>query len=372
MGTVGIITYHWSDNYGALLQTLALQEVLRQMGHEPFVIDYHNWARTLRASDPTRIIRRVVRLKLERFLGVNERIRRTEQFRAKYLSLTPAKYRDQDSLYQDPPILDAYVTGSDQVWNPANNGFDQAYFLTFAPRDSRKIAYAPSFGVSELPTRYWGDYRLWIGHLDHVSVREAEGARIVKDLLGATPEVVVDPTLLLEPTVWRKVVPQPVDIVRPYVLCYHVTRNRETQVWIADVAQQLAKLTGWDVISVGHSIRFSGRRVVRELLEAGPEEFIGLVDNCSAIVTDSFHGLAFSINYKKPFFLGVNPKFARNARLTHLIRLLGLEDRLWDSSRKLVVDLDLLKTDYRSVSEKLEAERAKSLHFLQKSLVGIG
>lgn len=371
VGTVGIITYHWSDNYGALLQTFALQEVLRRLGHEPLVIDYHNWARTLRARSPARMLRRLGRRAVEGFFWNRERERRTEAFRKQYLSMTQVRYRDQDSLYENPPEFDAYITGSDQVWNPENNGFDQAYFLTFAPPNTRKISYAASFGVSTLPKRYWNDYRLWIRQLDHVSVREADGARILSEVAGVSAPVVVDPTLLMDLDAWRKISVAPA-IELPYILCYRVTNRRQTAAWISDVAQQIARLTGWKVVSVGRPGQFPRRQLsTADVPHAGPQEFLGLMEHASAVVTDSFHGVVFSVSYQKPFFLGVDTQFPRNSRLTHLVEWLGLHQRMWNASARLDVEPGLLGTDYSRAFEKLGDERHKSLDYLRRALAGI-
>lgn len=344
--------------------------MLRELGHKPVVIDYHNWKRRLHAREPKELMRQLLRLGVERVSGSGKRQRRSDAFRKEHLSLSAVQYRSQDALYDDPPLLDAYVTGSDQVWNPQNNGFDQAHFLTFAPQGARKIAYAASFGVSTLPRRYWGDYRLWISQIDHVSVREVDGARIVSEVAGVPVEVVLDPTLLIDAYSWRRISVPP-SLSRPYVLCYHVTNDQQNAQWISNTAQQVSSITGWSIVVVGRQVLPQKGRSIKDLTDAGPLDFLGLVDNASAVVTDSFHGVAFSVTFRKPFFLVLNTDFSRNSRLTHLVEELGLKTRLWYSVEPVALEPEMIELEYKNASSRLAEERRKFWEFQKCALHGI-
>ena len=374
MGSVGTLTFHHVGNYGAILQAYALQQTLVDMGHDVEVIDYQpNWANGSEGSLFRRMGRPVIR-GARKILGVTgeERQRRTEQFRHENLRLSSTRYLDRVTLHREPPVYDAYITGSDQVWNPKIQRNDSSYFLTFAPPGKKRISYAASFGISSLPDRFVSEYRDWLGQLHCVSTREFEGKRIIEQISGRDAQVTLDPTLLLDGEQWSQIA-APYVHKRPYILYYCIWGDRLMTSSSIRIARQVSTLTGWDIISVG------GRPEMKLVLwrncvpNAGPSEFVGLFQNASFVVTDSFHGTAFAINYERPFAVIANlslpPEQARSSRITTLLKMLGIENRLVPAGVQSV-GRELIELDYRKGQSLLQGERQRSIRFLRDALEG--
>ena len=371
MKTIGTITFHESINYGGILQAYALQKTLEGMGYVPEIIDYCNPDRgTAALSGFRRVLHRVWHGVVVKILVGTDRRKNTDEFRRKYLRLSPRKYCDEKSLHADPPVYDAYITGSDQVWNPRNNNGDASYFLTFAPEGKKRISYAASFGVAEIPGGVGTVYAQWLKQIHRLSVREIEGARLVNELTKTEAEMVLDPTLLLDRDQWRRVA-VPCAHPRPYILCYYMPGDRLVNKSITALARQVADRTGWRVISIGEKEYMRLNPFRCSIFNAGPAEFVGLFQNASFVITNSFHGAAFSINYRIPFVVPINralsPYKALSSRITTLLQTLNLEERLVPAgecfSREVAIDLD-----YRPVESILEQWRGRSLDFLRDAL----
>jgi hypothetical protein len=369
---IGVITYHQSINYGANLQAYALQEVLKGMGYVPEIIDYNNPHMRWASLSRLRWLRHIAWRNIARLLAGTERQERTKRFRQRCMRMSTRQYSDLEALHSDPPSYDAYVTGSDQVWNPFIQGNDPSYFLTFAPVGRRRISYAASFGLSRIPDQFITRYGEWLNQIHYLSTREAEGKRIIKQLTGREAEVTLDPTLLLDERHWREIA-VPYDTDEPYILCYHMPGDKVVDRSINEIARHVSTLMGWGIVSIGQREYMGLVPWRRSVFNAGPAEFLGLVQNASFIVTNSFHGTAFAVNYKKPFAIPVNltipPERTRNSRIASLLRMLELEDRLVPAGERMqegyVPDID-----YRRAGMMLQEQRQKSIDFLRDSLEG--
>lgn len=374
MKTIGTITFHDATNYGALLQAYALQKTLGGMGHVSEIIDYCSPQRGLIGLSRFHRMKHFLWDKVvKRVLGGTKRRKHTEDFRRRHLCLSTKKYVSAETLHLDPPRYDAYITGSDQVWNPTTSSNDSSYFLSFAPPGKRLIAYGASFGVSKLKAKYISDYQGRIKRIHWLSTREIEGRSIIYKLTGRDAEIVLDPTLLIKQEQWSHVA-IPYDTSAPYILCYYMPGDKEVNRSITMLAQQVASLSGWKIICIGQKeyIRFYPGR--RSVFNAGPAEFLGLLQNASFVVTNSFHGTAFSINFKKPFIVPINmnlpPGKALNSRITSLLKAVGLEDRQLPAGSNLIKK-DQLEVDFSEATVRLEKERMKSIAFLHNALQGI-
>ncbi len=374
MPTVGIMTFHNSINYGAVLQAYALKKKLSDMSIDAEFIDYHDHARFNKNRPFMLRARHYAWQYIAKLLTGSTRQRRTDSFCQKYLRVSPNKFQSAELLYADPPLYDAYIVGSDQVWNPScYGGEDPSWFLSFAPEGKRRIAYAPSFGVSKVLHVYEDKFREWLGKIDHLSVREIEGKDIIFQLTQREAEIVLDPTLLLTENEWEEVrVPQ--SSTRPYILCYFMGNDQKVIKAILDIAKGLSKQTGCDIIRIGQKDYMRLNFYANSVFDAGPSEFLGLIHNASFVVTNSFHGVAFSVNFKKQFFIPVNdklpPEKALNSRVTTLLHTLDLEQRCVPIGSDLT-DNNQLEIDYSKVTEKLDFERMKSIVFLQNALRGV-
>lgn len=371
MTTIGTITYHKTINYGAILQAYALQKILADMGHVSEVIDYWNPQTGIAAFSRYRRVRHFVwQGVVKRIPAAMERQKRTEEFRRNHLRLSARKYFDAKTLHSDPPLYDAYITGSDQVWNPSIHNNDSSYFLTFAPPGKKRISYAASFGVSQIQDRFFSDYEKWLKQIHYLSTREFEGKQIIEQLTGRDAEIVLDPTLLLGQEQWRRIA-VPYESSKPYILCYYMPGDKEVNKGITELARQVSTLTGWGAICIGQKEYTRLHPWRRSIFDAGPAEFLGLFQNASFVVTNSFHGTAVSISYRKPFLVPINqelpPEKALSSRITTLIKTLKLEHRLLPVGECLL-GKNVLDVDYQTAETILQQEKQRSINFLRNAL----
>lgn len=371
MKTIGTITFHRTINYGGVLQAYALQKILSNMGHNSEIIDYCD---PLVGMPPLSLFRKVRYFVwhgiVKRLLVGMGRQRKTAEFCRNYLQVSTKKYFCSEALHADPPIYDAYITGSDQIWNPNINNNDSSCFLTFAPSGKRRISYAASFGVSQIRDEFIGDYRAGLNQIHALSTRELEGKQIIDKLTGRNAEITLDPTLLLSQDQWRKIA-VPYESSRPYILCYYMPGDIIVNKSITALARQVSASTGWRVICIGQKEYMKLHPLHHSIFNAGPAEYLGLFQNASFIITNSFHGTAFSINYRKPFLVPMNnnlhPEKSLTSRITTLLNTLKLEHRLIPAGETLPVE-GMLSLDYRTAEVILQREKQKSISFLTDAL----
>jgi len=348
---VGIVTFHYSLNYGAVLQAYGLAQVIETMGHTAQIVDYfspgarrayprgfHGWG--LRRGG-------LVANYLKR--------RRFNRFRKRYLPLSPRQYRSYAALVAEPPRVDCLVCGSDQVWNihtSSCGGFDPSFFLGFAEGTGiRRISYAASFGDWEL-----NEHRESIADLvsafDHISVRDRRSERIVKALVGRKAVHVLDPSLLTD---YSHLVPDR-RIAEPYIFNYCVDRHP----FITTALPALSKLLGMQIISVNPWT--DGVHVVRS---ASPIQWLDLMKQAAFVSTNSFHGTCFALLWRKPFV--VLPTDVRLFRIEDMLQTAGLSERLVDDVDQLA-SMARTSVDYQAVRSRLAPFVQRSLDFLATAL----
>ena len=268
-------------------------------------------------------------------------------------------------LYEAKMDYDVFVTGSDQVWNPSAQSSIEPYFLTFAPEGAKKISYAASFGVSEIGLNLQERYKKYLSKYDYISVRERNACDIVKQLVDKDAEWVLDPTLLLNKDEWLKVAKQYVNIPERSVLVYTLFDSPA----IFNLAKRIAHEKGISVLRITKRAYFVSRiDGIRNISDAGPAEFISLIAGADYVVTDSFHGTAFSVNLGIPFSVVVSSKKKNNSRMVSLLDVVGLGKHL------ITDDCDIESVEYevsidiKVVNQTVEAARNKSIDFLKKAI----
>lgn len=263
----------------------------------------------------------------------------------------------------------AVVIGSDQLWRSANiaGGF---YTLEFVPDEINKIAYATSFGLDHVVDQQKEKAKLFLKRINHISVREASGQKIVKELLGRSIPVVNDPTLLLKPDKWDKYIPQSPIIEGKYIFCYFLGTN--TEHW--EFVKRLKKKTRIKIVGVPYGEKY--KKGATDFLDVipesiGPFEFVNLIKNATYICTDSFHGCAFSINYNKNLFafykFAKKGKMSTNSRIDNLLAWTGLSHRIMTGNEKIESNM-LGDIEYSDVNKRLDSMRQMSLQYLITSL----
>lgn len=364
MTKIGIVTLNGYFNYGNRLQNYALQEVLKSINCEKvntLVYNNDNSKVKLKFSDikSKSILKKIMiyyYINLKEYLNRKTYRNRTEFF----INFTKKYINEVDFQKCDIQEIESYdyiVAGSDQIWNPHYSKLNSFYFMNFVPRHKR-VTYAASFGVSEIPDNLYENYQKHIAEIERLSVREESGQKLIQQLTGKSAKVHLDPTLLLTKAQWNEIaMPSKTKPTNPYVLTYFLGEKPDN---IQNEILKFATENNCEIVDLG-SIKD------KKAYEAGPSEFIDYIKNCKIMFTDSFHGTVFSIIFEKPFIvydrIGINNMFTR---ISTLLSKLGLEKRM-----KVNNDLneDLLIVDYERCNCIIQNERENSLRYLKDSLI---
>lgn len=261
------------------------------------------------------------------------------------------------------------LVGSDQLWLPLNIEADY-YTLTFVPDGINKVAYATSFGVSNIPFYLKKKTARFLSNINYISVREQSGQHIVKNLTGRDIAITCDPVLLFTGEEWLSVRSKSHVFDEPYIFCYFLGNNPKHR----DFARRLQKKTGLKIVALRHldeyipSDNSFGDFAPYDI---DPGQFIDLISNAEYICTDSFHGTAFSILFKKRFYtfrrFSVENSQSTNTRVESLLSVLGIPNLLLNGNENIDECLKK-KVNYDDVQAKLEMMREQSIRFLTEAL----
>lgn len=369
---VGVITLHNSPNYGSCLQTYATRVVLARVGANAEIIDYYRKDaipenevdRALNGQLVKKMpifkvpgVKQIAKIPVSRMVA--RRRAPLDEFRHSRLSLTERSYYSAEELDANPPVADIYCTGSDQVWNSIwNNGFDRAFYLSFAPEGKRKIAYAASIGKAKLEDWEAEPMRKALSSYSCISVREQEAADLLESIgvHGAVP--VIDPTLMLNRDDWEEIADGWVS-PEPYILVYQLNRNAEFDSYV----QKVAKKTGLKVMRIAYGVheKRSGENAV---VCPSVGRFLSLFLGAEIVITDSFHGTAYSVNLGKKF-VAISPgRF--NGRIANLLAMTGLEDHWLQSFKNF--ELAEASFNHGSVRNVLDSKRREATVFLDNAV----
>lgn len=357
---IGIITFHRAINYGGVLQAFALQKIISNEGYDCEIIDYY----CPFIEEHYRTKKYFTVLQIKRFVSTilyNGELKRNvkgfEEFSSKYLRVSDTKY-NFDNLVKTNEIYDRFITGSDQVWSPTCAGFDPGYFLTFVEDNSKKISYAASFGTKEIPTSKVEEYTRRIEHFEAISVREKSGTRIVQKLSGREAELVLDPTLLLNREQWATFFSDECKVRENYILVYMISEDNQ----ILKAAKEVAQRTNRDVIYIND--RIYKAKGVENIRKISPDKWVQLFLNAEMIFTNSFHGIAFSINFNKDFYAyHLQGNNVANERIDNIINMFALNERL--NKKDIHTNRSI---GYKDINEQLELLRKNSIEFLRRNL----
>ncbi len=381
---VGIVTYVRTDNYGAELQGYALQHKINMMGgFEAEVLDIDHVGmdkKTYREMivrgilsrlkhNPAKGIADIVSIAFKMFRNKNLTVNANKTLREAAFSefwdnaITHSKHIDVDRISTETGKYDVLIAGSDQIWNYLRTSNLAVYFLNFSSSKQIKFSYAASFSISKIPTKRKKEYTDLINQLPSISVREQQGAEIIRELTNREVEVVLDPTLLLDKEEWLKIASDRIDIKGPYILTYSLSSSKGY--W--EIIHGYAQKYGLKVINLRHD--FIENRIPPyqiDIFDAGPREFIHLLAKAELVITNSFHGTIFSINFNVPFISVINRLSETNSRILSILENIGLENRLqYDDDTSLIKPLEM---DFCEANARLEHLKSKSLEFLKSNL----
>ena len=363
---IGLVTIHHANSYGGVLQAYATQSILSRFG-DVKIVDYktEHLRKTMslvRFGDGPRGVLRAAKdvLRLiprRRLLGNFRRF-----FSENYTLSEPVKSReDALEVFRN---FDVMVSGSDQIWNPkVIDGLDPVYFLG-GRAGCRRVAYASSCGSYRFSPAEWEDVGSYLERYDAIAVREHDTADYLSRALGRDVAQVIDPTLLLSKREWSQAInPYAVDDSHgKYILVYTLKKNRLVRDAVAYIAGKL----NMTVVAIDQD-PYLGFNADRHVNSAGPKDFVNLFLNASFVVTNSFHGTAFSLNFEKPFVV-IEPESGVN-RIEGLLGDVGLDGHvvndLLDVDRALSCEFD-----YEKISYLLGLARQRSIGYLEGSLLG--
>lgn len=376
---IGIITFWQSqDNYGQILQGYALQQTLTNIGHKSFIIRYGFHEKCFPESYDERIFAKlhvffyykIVKDALKTFFCRNNKYSRNfNAFRYKRMNWSLHFYNYLNELVINPPKAEVYITGSDQVWAQLlSNNENRVFFLDFGLKETKRIAYAPSFAVKEYPKALNQILAEKLSRFDAISVREKTGVEICRNI-GFNAVEVLDPTLLLLGSFYRKIAKK--SKADNYAFVYHVNiESSEDIYWdsfkMYNETHNLKTIATYANPDKGVNMEFlDGARYYYPSVE----EWIGLIDAASYVLTSSFHGMVFSILLHKPFVVCLRKEtlFSGNDRITSLLSKLNLESQIYALGRN-VEQIISNPIDWKTVDRALDALRSFSVDYLKSNI----
>lgn len=367
---IGIVTYIKSANYGSALQAFALQEHIASLEYDACLIDWLDLANCRNRTERMRhIVSQLfwtVRAPHASFaLRMNTGHSRTQsqEKREAFLAFEQQHLRFSSGDYALPGAFDAFVCGSDQVWSLSIPGLHRTFFLQFA-QASKRISYAPSFGADKVPRHNRRILARYLNGMAHISVRERSGVRIVKEATGRDVPCVLDPVLLVGRDFWMRQITQISKAIEPpYIVVYLLSDNDPA----VEYAQQQAAAMSLRLVWIESGVRAPEKA---EVVTPDPLEFVSLIAGATNVVTDSFHGLAFSLLLNKPFAV-INRAYesnsAQSTRIQSLLELTVGEDGAVDDLVRYQTGEDS-GFDWQKVNASLEREQEKSHRYLASAL----
>lgn len=379
---IAIITLFYNNyNYGGVLQAFALQRVLDRYGQVEIInLDRSHCSKLLPDCQEREKALLKIALNLikkgayhcqELLCSSSIKFKQTafDSFSTRYICSSKQIY-NKNSIFEISECFDVYISGSDQVWSPVSGR--EETFLTFVDKNKLRVAYAASFGADVVTEDYLKTVRPYIKNYDYVSIREIGAKRIVDEIIDGRTELVLDP-VLLAPFNWSKYEKAiPAYIGKKFALLYFI--GEKSNFWKR--ALKLAKLSYNEIVNIPYNrMKF----VTRDFLcfkhnceGVGPAEFLWLIHYADIILTDSFHGVAFSIIFKKRFIVfnrqTENENGQMNGRVESLISQLGINySAVMDSGQNLS---DISELDYDKIESNLNMLRKNSLAYLEKAIHG--
>ena len=384
---IGVCIKYFHENYGGMLQAYATVSMLEACGMDYELIQYE------KKRTPIGVIKSLPRLlngvllndKYEAFLkkkGMKQhpefakndaiRMKAFHKFKEVHFTKLSPVFKGYDALCNGARRYSAVITGSDQLWSPA--GLPTNYYnLQFVPDDIRKISYASSFGVKNIPWYQKKRTAAFLNRIDFISMRENRGSEIVKELTGKDVPTILDPVFMFDKEGWEKLIPVKREITEPYIFAYFLGETAEHR----KAVEKAAKKLGCKIVALRHLDQY----VPNDenfgdiaLYDVAPDRFLNLLRGASYVCTDSFHGSCFSIIHRIPFVIfnryAEESKHSKNSRIDTLCGNLGLQDRRYNE--KTMLDKQLMTSiDWDVVKDKLMNLKCDTDIYLDKAFCGI-
>ena len=355
-----MMTFHKADNLGAVLQASALQKHLTDFFGECEMIDYIPNNQVVNQSIFRKVLHYCKNVILF-WVSVPEYIRhrKFEAYRDQYYGKLSETYSGDQAIERQCDRYDVIVSGSDQIFNTTLTGNSKAFYLHFENK-ARKVSYASSFGRKNISLDEKENIRKYLTLFSDVSVREASARELIFQEIGVMPDLVLDPVFLLDRCEWDTRCKHLKRLPKKYIFVYSMEQSEV----LNNVVQQIACEERMDVIVV------CGGRKTRNIkgkkdTTCGPTEFLRYIKNADVVITNSFHGCAFSLIYEKNFYCIAHS--SRNARLENLLQLINKEKAL------IITKIDNYKSymiDGKQSFPKLNKYIESSKQYLKRCILG--
>lgn len=365
MKIIGIISYNIYcnfTNYGSALQSWALTQAIEKLGCHAKLVDYcpdiladkdplnpleNMWDKDEESRRMCELTMPAIRINYEKF----------DRFYHDRFDKTKKKYTSDNfnEIIADEG-LDGFVCGSDTIFCPDEFGIDDGYYANYECMRGDSVAYAASFGDPHFTDESYQLLNARLQNFKAFGLREKLMIPYVKDHTSVPVQKVVDPTLLLTSEDYDRIAEKRI-IPEKYLLLY----ERRYNPTMTEYAEKLAEKNGWKIVDI--SLRATNAERGHQMFyEAGVEEFLSLVKYAEYVVTNSFHGMIFSVQYRRPFVV-----FSReqcDTKIEELLALFNLSDRMIVNGTESFCDV----IDYDAVHSNIEASRKESIHFLTMEL----
>ncbi len=359
---IGILTWHHYGNYGSGLQAFALQQLLKNIGYKVEIINYRKNANNGIKSRCKKIVKTILHNTIGHFSRNIYNI--TAQGAANYQK----KYLQQTRLITTPEELTkiaekfrCIVYGSDQIWAP--NVYNPIYMGAYIPENTRKISYAASIGLNNIPDNLVETYKKNLSTYYAIAIRETEGKELLKQKCGLEAQVVLDPTLMIEAPIYRKMLKPVKGIKGEYVFCYFLNKDHQYRQKVEEYARKN------NLQIIGASDNPQDAEWLFKLSNIGADQFLWLIHNAHTVFTDSYHGSIFSLLFHKELWTFVrfeeNDPICQNSRIRQLQNNFNLGHRIISSKHNIDNSKPI---DYNYFEEQLAKLRAESLKYITNAL----
>lgn len=381
---IGLCIKYFHANYGGMLQAYATVSLMDKLGIDYELIQYQ---KKLTVVEKIKSIPRLLngillndkyealvkkfgeKMHPEFAARNSERLHAFEKFNEAHFTKLSPVFRGYEALCQGARRYSAVITGSDQLWSPA--GLPTNYYnLQFVPEEIRKISWASSFGVRNIPWYQKNRTRNYLQRMDYISMRENRGAEIVEELSGKKVPVLMDPVFVFDKEEWNTLIPEKPVEWENYIFCYFLGDNAEHRA----AAKKLAEETGRKIVTLRHMDQYiTADETFGDVAPyaVAPDQFLNILRSASAVCTDSFHGMAFSIILEKQFVVfdrySAEARHSKNSRIDSLCANLGLSDRRYSGTADLRAKMER-SIPYDAIREKLLTERSRTMQYLETAL----
>ncbi len=383
---IGVCIKYFHENYGGTLQAFATTKILEDRNINYELIRYIKkdgmWKKIkyiprllngVLLNDKYEAVKKKIGMKKHPDIAKEDakRMAAFHEFQGKYFTRLSEEYIGYDALSQGAKKYSAVITGSDQLWSPA--GLPTNYYnLKFVPNSIRKISYASSFGVKNIPFYQKKRTIEFLNRLDFISMRENRGSEIVNELTGKEVPVVLDPVFMLSKERWNQAIPDKKLLDEPYIFAYFLGTDADHR----KAVNELQRKTGYKIVALRHLDQYVDEdENFGDIApyEVGPEEFLNYLRGAEYVCTDSFHGSVFSIIYEKKFMIfnryAEGAKHSKNSRIDTLCENLGLNNRRY--THQYGIDTILNDINYSEVERNLEKLKIAANMYLDEALKNV-